>query len=317
MNKLEIYSDLSFNFDTDFESMLMESMIDEAECESRAAHMALESYLASKVTDSVDNALESLMAVLEGKDEDCCDEDEKCEDGECKKKDSEDDDKSEEDKDDEDDEEDEEDAEEAALRAACEAADASVGQKIVAAWKAFKGKVIAFLSRVAQSLKNVATNFSAKLAKAKVKEDIKVPGVNAKFMQNIQEYTAILNGVGPMDVDEAVQKMTEYKKKTEEAAMQIKDDEIVTVPAAEVKKWMADVSGLLKACQKALSAMDKRISDLTKQGSEDARSNFAESRSVITEAMQLARKSVSVISVAVGKANAEAKADAKIEKINK
>ena len=41
MNKLELYTGISFNFDTDFDSMLMESMIDEAECEVHEAHMAL------------------------------------------------------------------------------------------------------------------------------------------------------------------------------------------------------------------------------------------------------------------------------------
>lgn len=294
MNKLEIYSDLSFNFDTDFESMLMESMIDEAECEAREAHMALESYRIKKNGGSFDDALESLMAVLEGNDEDCCD-DEECDDDDCKKKKNSD----------EDDED--EDAEEAYLRAACEAADASLGQKIAAAWKAFKEKVGAFLNRIAQSLKNVVTNFGAKIAKSRAKNDIKITGSTVKFMDKIGEYTSILNGVTGEDVDEQIQKMKAYSEKADDSAFAHKDNEFVTVPANTVKTWMGQVSNMLRVCSKALSVLDKHVNGLIRSGSPDARAAFASSREVLTNAMQMTRQSVSYITQAVGSANKDAR----------
>lgn len=301
MNKLEVYSDLSFNFDTDFESMLMESMIDDAMCEAREAHMALESYLEKKNGGSFDDALESLMAVLEGKDEDCCD-DEECDDDDCKKKKKDSD---------EDDEDEDEDAEEAYLRSVCEAADASLGQKIAAAWKAFKEKVGAFLNRIAQSLKNVVTNFGAKIAKSKAKNDIKITGRTVKFMEKIGEYTSILNGVTGEDVDEQIQKMKEYSKKADESALAHNGNEFVTVQANTVKTWMGQVSNMLRVFSKALSALDKHVNGLIRSGSPDARATFASSREVLTDAMQMARQSVSYITQAVGNANKDARASKK------
>lgn len=287
MNKLEIYSDLSFNFDTDFESMLMESMLDEAECEVHESHMALESYMIKKNGGSLDDALESLMTVLEGKDEECCDEYD------------EDDDEDEKD-------EDNEDAEEAYLRSACEAAETSLGQKISSAWKTFKEKVGAFLNRIAQAFKNIVTNFGAKIAKSRAKNDIKVIGTTVKFMEKLGEYISILNSVNGDNIDEQIQKMKDYNEKADSSAFSHGDNEFVTVPASTVKTWMGQVSTMLKTCSKALKVLDKHINDLIRSGSSDARANFASSREVLTDAMQMTRRAVSYISSTVGKANKDA-----------
>ena len=305
MNKTELYSDLSYNPSTDFETLLMESLIDDAEAESFAAHAALESYLESKETDSFTDALESLMIVLEGDKEDCekkCKEKEEDEEDEDEKKESEDD----EDEDDEEDEEDEEeDAEEATLRAACEAADASLGQKIAAAWKHFKERALAFFNRIAQSLQNAATRFNAMVSKRAVKTDVMISGKIVKHMDNVDTYISLLTGVTPENVDEAAQKVDEAKKQMEKSAFATKDDDMIRIGAGEIKKWLTKISNLLKACSKALSVLDKRIVQLTKEGSETARSNFQSSRSIITDAMTATREAVSGITTAIHKANDE------------
>lgn len=294
MNKTELYSDLSYNPSTDFETLLMESLIDDAEAESFAAHAALESYLESKETDSFTDALESLMIVLEGDKEDC---EKKCKE---KEEDEEDEDEKKESEDDED-----EDAEEATLRAACEAADASLGQKIAAAWKHFKERALAFFNRIAQSLQNAATRFNAMVSKRAVKTDVMISGKIVKHMDNVDTYISLLTGVTPENVDEAAQKVDEAKKQMEKSAFATKDDDMIRIGAGEIKKWLTKISNLLKACSKALSVLDKRIVQLTKEGSETARSNFQSSRSIITDAMTATREAVSGITTAIHKANDE------------
>lgn len=234
MNKTELYSDLSYNPSTDFETLLMESLIDDAEAESFAAHAALESYLESKETDSFTDALESLMIVLEGDKEDC---EKKCKE---KEEDEEEDEKKEsEDDEDEDDEEDEEeDAEEATLRAACEAADASLGQKIAAAWKHFKERALAFFNRIAQSLQNAATRFNAMISKRAVKTDVMISGKIVKHMDNVDTYISLLTGVTPENVDEAAQKVDEAKKKMEDSAFAVKDEDTIRIGAGEIKNGL-------------------------------------------------------------------------------
>lgn len=289
MNKLEVYSDLSFNFDTDFESMLMESMIDDAMCEAHEAHMALESYLEKKNGGSFDDALESLMAVLEGKDEDCCD-DEECDDDDCKKK------KKDSDEDDED-----EDAEEAYLRSVCEAADASLGQKIAAAWKAFKEKVIAFLSRIANSLKNIATKFQITLAR-KAKSDVIVPSGDKYILESMNQIEKYVGGMSIEDKGNTAANSSIIESLLANAAKMNEKNKTEVMTAADIKSALSNVSATLKACQKALTNLDREVNAKIRSGSQDARSDMADARTQINSAMKAIRQSTSAIVGAVSKA---------------
>ena len=296
MNKTELYSDLSYNPSTDFETLLMESLIDDAEAESFAAHAALESYLESKETDSFTDALESLMIVLEGDKEDCekkCKEKEEDEE-EDEKKESEDD----EDEDDEEDEEDEEeDAEEATLRAACEAADASLGQKIAAAWKHFVEKVKAFLTRIAESMKNIATKFSAKMAEkmAGKNSDVKVKILKSQ-KDNLNAMSDFVSLFNSLNADNAKQISDEISNKLKAHNA---NNGWVEVSANEIKSWMGTVSATLKSATNALKKVDAAVNTAIRDGEPDARAKMADSRSAITNGMSAIRTAVSDLTKAI------------------
>lgn len=303
MNKTELYSDLSYNPSTDFETLLMESLIDDAEAESFAAHAALESYLESKETDSFTDALESLMIVLEGDKEDCekkCKEKEEDEEDEDEKKESEDD------EDDDDEEDEEEDAEEATLRAACEAADASLGQKIAAAWKHFKERALAFFNRIAQSLHNAATRFNAMIAKRMVKANIRIAKPTYDHLTKMSKINTILGKISSSNIEEIADEIKRETKITEtDRTTDTENKENVPLDSNSVKTYLKDASALLKSCSKALSVVDKHIAQKVKEGTEDARATFQSSRSVITDAMSVTRDAVSAITTAIHKANGE------------
>lgn len=308
MNKTELYSDLSYNPSTDFETLLMESLIDDAEAESFAAHAALESYLESKETDSFTDALESLMIVLEGDKEDCekkCKEKEEDEEDEDEKKESEDD----EDEDEDDEEDEEEDAEEATLRAACEAADASLGQKIAAAWKHFVEKVKAFLTRIAESMKNIATKFSAKMATrmAGKNSDVKVKILKSQKdnLNALSDFESLFNS---LNADNAKQISEEIKNKL---TVHNKNNGWAEVSANEIKSWMGTVSSTLKSATNALKKVDAAVNTAIRDGEPDARTKMADSRSAITNGMSAIRTAVSDLTKAISDFVADKKETAK------
>lgn len=307
MNKTELYSDLSYNPSTDFETLLMESLIDDAEAESFSAHAALESYLESKETDSFTDALESLMIVLEGDKEDCekkCKEKEEDEE-EDEKKESEDD----EDEDEDDEEDEEEDAEEATLRAACEAADASLGQKIAAAWKHFVEKVKAFLTRIAESMKNIATKFSAKMATrmAGKNSDVKVKILKSQKdnLNALSDFESLFNS---LNADNAKQISEEIKNKL---TVHNKNNGWAEVSANEIKSWMGTVSSTLKSATNALKKVDAAVNTAIRDGEPDARTKMADSRSAITNGMSAIRTAVSDLTKAISDFVADKKETAK------
>lgn len=285
MNKLETYSDLSFNFETDFELMLMESMIDDAECEARSAHLALEAYLDKKNGYSIDGAVENLIAVLEGTDKDCCDDE-----------DYNDDEDDEEDDDDED-----EDAKESYLRYACEAADASLGQKIAAGWKVFKEKVIAFLSRIANALKNVATKFQVILAR-KAKNNVNILEGDRYILKTMDLVRKKMNEISISDVNKSNTATDEIGVHIEKASALNKKNTTVQVSPSEIKSYLSSVSETLKLCQKTLTKLDREVNAKIRSGDSDARNSMADARSQITSVMSVIRKATSAIVGAVSKA---------------
>ena len=297
MNKLETYSDLSFNFETDFELMLMESMIDDAECEARSAHLALEAYLDKKNGYSIDGAVENLIAVLEGTDKDCCD-DEDYDDKKYKKKKKDDEDDEDEE---EDDDEVDEDAKESYLRYACEAADASLGQKIAAGWKVFKEKVIAFLSRIANALKNVATKFQVILTR-KAKNNVNIPEGDRYILKSMDLVRKKMNEISISDVNKSNAATDDIGVHIEKASALNKNNTTVQVSPSEIKSYLSSVSETLKLCQKTLTKLDREVNAKIRSGDTDARNSMADARSQITSVMSVIRKATSAIVSAVSKA---------------
>lgn len=273
MNKIELYSDLSFNDSTDFESLLMESMIDDAECEVAAARCALEEYLGVTSVSTI----ESMIFALES------DKDDECE---C----------------DDDDDDDVEDAEESYLREAYEGAISDFGHKMAASWKSFIEKMKAFMSRLAEAFKNIVAKFNTVITSARAKNDIQIAEKHKRYLDLA---STIKNQFDKIDYDKAQELSALFEDEKED---RLGDDRMVTVSANDVKKYMSDISGALKAASSALKKVDKEVNQAIKEGDPAARSNMAEVRAAITAGMQRLRLVVSYVSVAVGKANKEASA---------
>ena len=303
MNKVEIYSDLSFNFNTDFESILMESMIDEAEREMYSAHHALESYLLTKNPNSIDKALESLFAVLESNDIDEDTVNKECDDSKCKKKkmkhDEEKDDDDDEDDEDEDDKDDDEDAKESYLRSACEAADASFSQKLAAAWKSFKEKVIAFLSRVANSLKNIATKIQLAFAK-NAKDDVEVSAGDEYILSSLSQISGAMSRFSiSNDENEKRSSLEEIEAYINNANTKNSKNETATMSPVQIKTAFSNISATLKECQKALQKLDKEVNARIRSGESSAREDMAYARNQITSAMNVIRiATASIVKIA-------------------
>lgn len=274
-NKLELYAALSYNPETDFEDMLMESVLDEAEMERNEALEALESYHSTSQMD----ALESLMFALEGKSECDCDDDD------------------DEDDDDEDDDEKDEDAEESVLRSAFEAANGNFFKKLAAGWKNFVQKVMAFFSRVAHTMTNVATNFSAnKLAKKS--EKVENITMSRKQLTMITSIIKIKKELESLHVNNAKEFVETFNTLRDNG----RSDSTVTLSSANIKVYMKNISELLKSSNKALKTLDKEVNEAIKNGDSDARSKMNDARSAITSAMTMARETVTAISSAVSQA---------------
>lgn len=313
MNKVEIYSDLSFNFNTDFESILMESMIDEAEREMYSAHHALESYLLTKNPNSIDKALESLFAVLESNDIDEDTVNKECDDSKCKKKkmkhdeekdddddeDDEDEDDDDKDDEDEDDKDDDEDAKESYLRSACEAADASFSQKLAAAWKSFKEKVIAFLSRVANSLKNIATKIQLAFAK-NAKDDVEVSAGDEYILSSLSQISGAMSRFSiSNDENEKRSSLEEIEAYINNANTKNSKNETATMSPVQIKTAFSNISATLKECQKALQKLDKEVNARIRSGESSAREDMAYARNQITSAMNVIRiATASIVKIA-------------------
>lgn len=263
MNKLELYSDLSFNFDTDFESMLMESMIDEAECEAHETHMALESYLAKKNDESIDDALESLMSVIEGEDEDCCDDDEK----------------------------------EAYLRSVCEAADSSLGQKIVAAWKHFVARIRLLINRISNSIKNIITNFSMKITAQKI-DKIQNIRIDKNYKRYLESLPKIINLFDKMNYDEVkkISNLLSDESFTEEK--DIYEREKIKVSKEQLKQYISDITAALKVASLALKRVDNQI-NMEKIYDSEARENISIIRNGISTGLNRIRLCASFIAITV------------------
>ena len=300
-NKTELYAALSYNPETDFETIMMESMVDEAYAHMMSAHCALESYLSSK-NDTVESAIESLFSVLEGDDGEEC---------ECKKKCKEEKD------DDEEEEDEEEDAEESTLRAAYEAASSGFIQKAKASWKAFVQKAKEFFARIAESLRNLVTRFQAAILQKKVKNDIEVDGKTAYIIKQIaygkfNEYT---ENVLSVYKEEAVKaRWTPSLLETDEYAYGHYDDsKIETLNPDITKKALMKVSEIIKFATAALKKMD---SDVIKNfdGNEVKLTNVDEAKHAMTEVIRLTRMAVSAIASAVSKANKKQKETEKNKK---
>ena len=320
-NKTELYAALSYNPETDFETIMMESMVDEAYAHMMSAQSALESYLSSK-NDTVESAIESLFAVLEGDDGEECECKKKCE--EEKEKDEENDDNEEEDDDEEDEEED---AEESTLRAAYEAASSGFIQKAKASWKAFIEKAKAFFTRIAESLKNLVTRFQAAILQKKVKNDIEVDGTTAYIINRIADgsmnkYAEDVLSRDHVDAHFAKRIPIALGETFDESKEdKSKESEKETIPVVQfdtlnpdiTKKALMKVSQTIKFATAALKKMD---SDVIKNfdGEEVNIEEIDESKRAMTEVIRLTRKAVSAIATAVAAANKKQKETEKNKK---
>ena len=305
-NKTELYAALSYNPETDFETIMMESMVDEAYAHMMSAQSALESYLSSK-NDTVESAIESLFSVLEGDDGEEC---------ECKKKCKE---KCEEEKEKEEDEEEdeEEDAEESTLRAAYEAASSGFIQKAKASWKAFMQKAKEFFTRIAESVKNLVTRFQAAILQKKVKNDIEVDGKTAYIINRIADGSMNKYAEDVLSVykeEAAKARWTPSLLETDEYAYGHYDDsKIETLNPDITKKALMKVSQTIKFATAALKKMD---SDVIKNfdGNEVKLTNVDEAKHAMTEVIRLTRMAVSAIATAVAAANKKQKETEKNKK---
>ena len=307
-NKTELYAALSYNPETDFETIMMESMVDEAYAHMMSAQYALESYLSSK-NDTVESAIESLFSVLEGDDGEEC---------ECKKKCKEEDD---------DEEDEDEDAEESTLRAAYEAASSGFIQKAKASWKAFMQKAKEFFTRIAESLKNLVTRFQAAILQKKVKNDIEVDGTTAYIINRIADgsmnkYAEDVLSRDHVDAHFAKRIPIALGETFDESKEdKSKESEKETIPVVQfdtlnpdiTKKALMKVSQTIKFATAALKKMD---SDVIKNfdGEEVNIEEIDESKRAMTEVIRLTRKAVSAIATAVAAANKKQKETEKNKK---
>lgn len=292
-NKTELYAALSYNPETDFETIMMESIVDEAYAHMMNAQSALESYLSSK-NDTVESAIESLFAVLEGDDGEECECKKKCKEKcEEKKEKEEDEEDIEEDDDEEEEENEDEDAEESTLRAAYEAASSDFINKAKASWKEFFAKAKAFFVRVAESVKNLVTRFTSAMANKSAKKDVQIDGETAHYIKNL---SILKDRVNDIYNDEAADKFTAL-----ETAAKSKKDKMITISQAEVKNAINELNNILKIASTTLKEANAKMNKAYADDIPALADVRQKEMKAIQEEMKLTRKALHAITVAVSK----------------
>ena len=203
------------------------------------------------------------MSVLEGEDEDFLNDDEK----------------------------------EVYLPSVCEAVDLSLGQKIVAAWKHFVARIRLLINRIANSIKNIITNFSMKITAQKI-DKIQNIRIDKNYKRYLESLSKVINLFDKMNYDEVrkISNLLSDESFTEEK--DIYEREKIKVSKEQLKRYISDITAALKVASLALKRVDNQI-NMEKNYDSEARENISIIRNGISTGLNRIRLCASFIAITV------------------